>query len=94
MKRIVTTLSILTMITAAGPAFAAGSACSSAPKSSWKSEATLKSNLKKEGLKVRRIKQESGCYEVYAVNKSGKRINVAYNAETLKKVANAEAGEK
>lgn len=94
MKRLITTLSVLTMVAAAGPAFAAGSACTSAPKSAWKSQSTLKANLKKEGLKVRRIKEESGCYEVYAVNKHGKRINVAYNAKTLKKVSNAEAGEK
>lgn len=93
MKHIVTALSILTMLSVAGPAFAAGSACSSAPKSAWKSQATLKANLKKEGLKVRRIKEEGGCYEVYAV-RNGKRINVAYNAQTLKKVSNAEAGEK
>ena len=61
MKRLVTTVSILAMVTAAGPAFAAGSACSSAPKSAWKSQATLKSNLGKQGLKVRRIKEEGGC---------------------------------
>ncbi len=94
MKRLVTTLSVLAMITSAAPAFAAGAACTTAPKSAWKSQATLKANLKKEGLKVRRIKEEGGCYEVYAVNKSGKRVNVAYNAKTLKKVSNAEAGEK
>jgi len=45
-------------------------------------------------MKVRQIKTEGGCYEVYATDKSGKRQNQAFNAKTLKQVANAEAGEK
>ena len=77
----------------ASPAFAAGSACSKAPKSAWQPQSKLESMLKAEGLTVKQIKVEKGCYEVYATNKSGKRVNVAYNAETLVKAANAEAGE-
>ena len=50
--------------------------------------------LKADGLTVKQIKVENGCYEVYATDKAGKRVNVAYNAETLKKLNNAEAGEK
>ena len=34
-----------------------------------------------------------GCYEVYATNKGGNRANMAFNAETLEKLDNAEAGE-
>ena len=77
----------------ASPAFAAGSACSKAPKTAWQPKSKLESMLKAEGLKIRQIKVENGCYEVYATNKSGKRVNAAYNAETLVKAANAEAGE-
>lgn len=77
----------------ASPAFAAGGSCSKAPKSAWQPQSKLESMLKTEGLTVRQIKVENGCYEVYATNKSGKRINVAYNAQTLKKLAHAEAGE-
>ena len=39
------------------------------------------------------IKVEGGCYEVYATDKAGKRANMAFNAETLEKLDNAEAGE-
>ena len=49
--------------------------------------------LKGEGLTVRQIKVEKGCYEVYAIDKGGNKVNVAYNAETLQKLTNAEAGE-
>jgi hypothetical protein len=76
-----------------GPAFAAGG-CSTAPAAKFQPKASLETKLKAEGLTVRRIKVENGCYEVYAVDKSGKRVNAAYNAETFKKLSNAEAGEK
>jgi len=76
----------------AGPAFAAGGSCSTAPKSQFKPKATLEAQLTGEGLTVRQIKVEKGCYEVYAVDKAGKKVNLAYNAETLEKLDNAEAG--
>jgi hypothetical protein len=76
----------------AGPALAAGG-CSTSPASKFQPKATLTAQLKAEGLTVRQIKVEKGCYEVYAVDKAGKKVNSAYNAETLEKLANAEAGE-
>ena len=76
----------------AGPAMAAAT-CSTAPAAKFKPQSILELQLKGEGLTVRKIKVEGGCYEVYAVDKSGKKVNVAYNAETLEKVDNAEAGE-
>lgn len=77
----------------AGPALAAGGTCSTAAKSKFQPKATLEAQLKGEGLTVRQIKTEKGCYEVYAVDKAGKKVNAAYNAETLEKLDNAEAGE-
>lgn len=76
-----------------GPAMAAAG-CSTAPAAKFKPKAALEAQLKAEGLKVRQIKVEKGCYEVYAVDKSGKKVNAAYNAETFDKLANAEAGER
>ncbi len=81
----------------ASPAFAAGTttggSCSTAPQSAWQPQTKLESMLKTDGLTVKQIKVEKGCYEVYAIDKAGKRLNVAYNAETLQKLNNAEAGE-
>lgn len=92
MKQILTIAAALTIL-ASGPALAAGSACSTAPMSAWKPQSVLEAQLKAEGLTVRQIKEEGGCYEVYAIDSKGKRVNMAYNAETLKKAPNAEAGE-
>jgi hypothetical protein len=79
-------------VAAAGPAFAAGK-CSSAPKASWQPKSALESQLQADSYNVRQIKVEGGCYEVYATDKTGKRANMAFNAETLEKLDNAEAGE-
>jgi hypothetical protein len=77
---------------AASPAFADGK-CSSAPQSKWQPKETLQRQLQADGYLVRRIKIEGGCYEVYAFDKQGNRANMAYNAETLEKLGNPEAGE-
>lgn len=90
MKRMVLLTAVL--IATTGPALAAGK-CSTSPKSKWQPQSKLEAQLQSEGLKVRRIKVENGCYEVYATDKSGKRSNMAFNAETLGKLDNAEAGE-
>ena len=56
-------------------------------------QSALELQLQADGFKVRQIKVEGGCYEVYTTDKDGKRANMAYNAETLEKLDNAEAGE-
>jgi hypothetical protein len=86
------TLTALALLVAS-PALAAGGTCSTAAVSAFQPKAKLESQLKAEGLTVRQIKVEKGCYEVYALDKAGKKVNVAYNAQTLEKLANAEAGE-
>ena len=88
--KLLSALAVLAL--AAGPAYADGK-CSSAPKSKWQPRAMLESQLQADGFKVREIKVEGGCYEVYATDKEGKRANMAFNAETLVKLDNAEAGE-
>lgn len=90
----------LTVLAAAlaGPVLAGTTAtpavtCSTAAAASFKPQADLTAMLAKDGLKVKTIKTEKGCYEVYATDAKGKKVNQAYNAETLEKVANVEAGE-
>ena len=76
----------------AGPSFA-GATCSKASPSKFQSQDALKKQLTSQGMEVRQIKTEGGCYEVYALDNAGKKVNAAFNAETLDPVANAEAGE-
>ena len=88
-----TSLIALALIAATAPAFAAGATCSTADFSKFQPKTKLEDQLKAQGLTVKQIKTENGCYEVYAVDKAGKKVNTAYNAETLQQVDNAEAGE-
>ena len=76
----------------AGPALAAGK-CATTPKAQWQPKSALESKLTADGYKVRQVKVEGGCYEVYATDKDGKRANMAFNAQTLERLDNAEAGE-
>jgi len=89
--KLITTLAALSFLLSTG-AFAANE-CSKSPAAKFQPQAALETQLKTEGITVRRIKTEKGCYEVYGVDKSGKKVNQAYNAETLVKVDNPEAGE-
>jgi hypothetical protein len=77
----------------ASPAMAAGVTCSTSPVAKFQPIKTLETQLAGQGMKVRKVKTEKGCYEVYAIDKAGKKVNLAFNAETLEKVDNAEAGE-
>jgi len=85
-------LAALVVVMVGSSAFAAAT-CSKATADKFRPQADLQKQLVGEGLTVRQIKVENGCYEVYAVDKAGKKMNAAYNAETFEKLANAEAGE-
>lgn len=72
---------------------AAKVACSTANAAKFQPQAALIAKLKLDGAVVSKIKVENGCYEVYAKDKNGKKVNAAYNAETFEVLDNAEAGE-
>lgn len=57
--------------------------CQSGPKSGWKPEAELQKKLIAEGWQIRRIKEDGGCYEVYAIDGAGKRIEAYFHPQTL-----------
>ena len=65
-------LALVAVVAAAGPAFAEGK-CATGSKSKWQPKAALEAQLQDDGYKVRQIKVEGGCYEVYATDKDGKR---------------------
>ena len=94
MKLVLPLATVALALAVSAPAFAAGvGACSTAPQAQWQPQTKLETMLATDGFKVRQIKVEKGCYEVYATDKSGARVNLAYNAETLQQLANPEAGE-
>lgn len=74
-------------------AFAAGATCSKASADKFKPQADLIAALKVKGVTVSKVKVESGCYEAYGKDAAGKKVNMAFNAETLDQVDNPEAGQ-
>jgi hypothetical protein len=50
--------------------------CDSGPREGWQPQDKLSAMLKEKGWQVRRIKEDGGCYEVYAVDDKGQRTEV------------------
>jgi hypothetical protein len=74
----------------ASTAFATGLAtCDSGPKSGWQAVEKLESRLTEKGWQVRRIKEDGGCYEVYAVDEKGQRVEAYFHPVTLAPVPTA-----
>ena len=57
--------------------------CDSGPRSQWQPQEKLEKMLADKGWKVRRIKEDGGCYEVYALDENGKRVEAYFHPLTL-----------
>lgn len=57
--------------------------CDSGPKTGWQPKEKLEQQLKDKGYTVRRIKEDGGCYEVYALNEKGERGEFYFHPVTL-----------
>ena len=61
----------------AGPVLAQhAERCEPIPKEQWKSKADLERKLTDMGWKIRRVKIENGCYEVYGTDERGGKVDV------------------
>ena len=82
-------LSILTVsgLLAAATSSATGLAtCDSGPPEQWQPQEKLQKLLTDKGWQVRRIKVDGGCYEVYALNEKGERVEAYFHPKTLDSV--------
>ncbi len=94
--------SISTLLAAgllAGGLFASGAAnatglatCDSGPKSGWQPQEKLEKMLSERGWKILRIKEDGGCYEVYALNEKGERVEAYFHPVTLAPVPTKQRG--
>lgn len=60
--------------------------CGNAPQSSWMSLTDIEAKATAMGYKVRQVKIEDGCYEIYALDKDGKRVEAYLNPVTAEVV--------
>jgi hypothetical protein len=74
----------------ASATFAAGATglatCDSGSPDSWQPKEKLEKQLTEQGWKVRRIKVDGGCYEVYALDPKGERVEAYFHPKTLEAV--------
>jgi hypothetical protein len=57
--------------------------CDSGAREGWQPQEKLTALLKDKGWQVRRIKEDGGCYEVYALNEKGERVEAYFHPRTL-----------
>lgn len=81
---------LCTVISVYGTAFAADKC--SVPTSDWQPREALKTKLEGEGWKVRSIKTEDGCYEAYAFDAGGRKVEAYFNPRTFERI-DARSGE-
>ena len=53
-----------------------GGSCGNVPRTQWMTEEAAKSKAADLGYDVRRVKEEDGCYEIYAIDKSGAKVEL------------------
>jgi hypothetical protein len=57
--------------------------CDSGPRDTWQPQENLEKMLGERGWKIRRIKEDGGCYEVYAFDEKGERVEAYFHPRTL-----------
>jgi hypothetical protein len=60
--------------------------CDSGPEEGWQKQEVLQEKLEAKGWEIRRIKVDGGCYEVYALNAEGERVEAYFHPVTFEPV--------
>lgn len=60
--------------------------CDSGSPDTWQPQEKLTAMLKEKGWEVRNVKVDSGCYEVYALDDMGERVEAYFHPVTLERV--------
>lgn len=64
----------------------------SVPKSKWRPQSALVQQLESQGWKIRNMKVDGGCYEVYGTDGNGKARETHFDPATFKAVAEKHRG--
>lgn len=85
MKHVLLTLPLVLTL-GAGAALADTDRCA-VPRDQRQPETALRQKLEADDWTVNRIKLEDGCYEVYAIDAAGRRVETYFDPGTLAPVA-------
>lgn len=56
------------------------------PEAEWRLQAELEADLTAKGWKIANVKKEDGCYEVYATDDKGAKVEVFIDPKTFEVV--------
>ncbi len=82
MKKFLILTSTSMILAFASPAMASDNDYCGNTSGEWMSRDAARSVLVEKGYDVRRVKREDGCYEIYAIDKTGARVEVYLNPVT------------
>lgn len=82
--RLIALAAALLIGTAAVPTLASDKC--NVPKGEWQAAQELQAKLEAQGWKIQRLKTDDGCYEVYATDANGKKIEAYFNPKTLEMI--------
>ena len=60
--------------------------CQAGPEREWRPMAELVQRLSSEGWQLRKVEIDDGCYEVEAVDREGRYVEVYFHPKTLERV--------
>ena len=73
------------VLVAATPALASESKCD-VPQAEWQPQSALEGKLQAEGWKIKKVKIDEGCYEVYGFDAKGEKREAHFNPKTFEVV--------
>ena len=85
-RRAVPALALLLCLAAGGAQAHGEVKCKVYPASEWRPHTELEAKLKKEGWVIRRMEKTATCYEVYAKNPEGERVEAFFDPVTFQQV--------
>jgi hypothetical protein len=86
MKNQVLTLSALSLLGALSAGTVSASDLCDVAEADRQPMDALQSKLESEGWEIRKIKVEDGCYEAYAINNEGQKVEAFFNPQTFELV--------
>ena len=75
-------LSVL-LASVAGIGSAAAAETCSVPQAEWQAKEALQQKLEADGWKIKTIKIDQGCYEVYGTDAAGKRMETYFDPKSF-----------
>ncbi len=77
-----TAAALLLALAALSPVAASATDLCTVPQDQWMSEDQIRARAAELGYDVRQVKVEDGCYEIYAIDKAGSKIEAYLDPAT------------